>query len=366
MSTENAAVADLSSPLVESKCRDAAGVAQGALETVVAAVAAGKSVLELCKLGDDTITEKLKSMYSKGKFAKGIAFPTCISLNNVAGHVNPLSSDVPSLLKEGDVVKVDLGAHIDGFVAVAAHTVVVGSASSPLPQKQADAILAAYYGSLVASEAVRAGAKNADVTRVINAVADYFGVSVCEGVLSHQMKQYVIDANKVILGKPTPEQRVEEYTFEPNEVYAVDVVVSSGEGKLRQSDMRTTIYKRAVENMYSLKGSNAKTVFTAINTHFPTFPFTTRNFEDPKSKMGLKEIVEHGLLHPYPVLQEKPAEIVAQFKTTVFVLPKGSVKATGLSAPNLHGVTGSKSIDDIDNAEVKELLANASKKKTKK
>ncbi len=56
-----------------------------------------------------------------------------------------------------------------------------------------------------------------------------------EGVLSHQMKQFVIDANKCVLHRPSPEAKVEDGEFEENEVYAVDIVVSTGEGKTRVS-----------------------------------------------------------------------------------------------------------------------------------
>jgi methionine aminopeptidase len=60
---------------------------------------------------------------------KGLSFPTCISVNNVVGHFSPLKSE-DRVLKEGDVAKIDLGVHIDGFVGQVAHTVVVGGASA--------------------------------------------------------------------------------------------------------------------------------------------------------------------------------------------------------------------------------------------
>lgn len=61
---------------------------------------------------------------------KGIAFPTCVSVNNICAHYSPLVSDAnetekeTATLKEGDVVKIDLGVHIDGYIALVGHTVV--------------------------------------------------------------------------------------------------------------------------------------------------------------------------------------------------------------------------------------------------
>ena len=52
----------------------------------------------------------------------GIAFPCCISVNNCICHYSPLTHDADTVLKAGDLAKIDLGAHIDGFIAVVAHT----------------------------------------------------------------------------------------------------------------------------------------------------------------------------------------------------------------------------------------------------
>ena len=65
-------------------------------------------------------------MFTKNKqIEKGVAFPTCISINEICGHYSPLKSEDTDL-KEGDLVKIDLGVHIDGFVALVAHTLIVG------------------------------------------------------------------------------------------------------------------------------------------------------------------------------------------------------------------------------------------------
>ena len=60
-------------------------------------------------------------------------------------------------MKTDDVVKIDLGAHIDGYAATAAHTIVVGGKTKG---KQADVILAAYYAFLAATRSIKVGSKN--------------------------------------------------------------------------------------------------------------------------------------------------------------------------------------------------------------
>jgi methionine aminopeptidase len=88
-------------------------------------------------------------------FLLGIAFPCCISVNNCICHFSPLSSDADVVVKEGDMVKIDLGAHIDGFIAVVAHTVVAGK--DKITGRQADVMLAAHLASEAALRLVKPG-----------------------------------------------------------------------------------------------------------------------------------------------------------------------------------------------------------------
>lgn len=89
---------------------------------------------------------------------KGIAFPTCLSVNNCVCHFSPIRSEPDILLKDGDVVKIDLGAHIDGFIAVAAFTTIIGAtAEKPATGRKADVVLAAYYSSQAALRLLKTG-----------------------------------------------------------------------------------------------------------------------------------------------------------------------------------------------------------------
>ena len=63
------------------------------------------------------------------------------------------------------------------------------------------------------------------VSGPLQQIADAYGTSLVEGVLSHQLKQFVIDGNKCVLNKPTPEHRAEDAEFEQNEVYGIDILV---------------------------------------------------------------------------------------------------------------------------------------------
>merc|ERR1712194_811125 len=109
-----------------------------------------------------------------------------------------------------------------------------------------------------------------------------------------------------IIMAETPEEKVDEFEFELNEVYCLDVVMSTGEGKSKETECRTTVYKRAVENTYILKTQKARQFISEVNKRFPALPFTLRAIEDEQvARVGVSEAKRHELLEEYPVLQEK-------------------------------------------------------------
>uniref|UniRef100_A0A061QWB6 Proliferation-associated protein 2g4-like n=1 Tax=Tetraselmis sp. GSL018 TaxID=582737 RepID=A0A061QWB6_9CHLO len=350
---------DLSNSDVVTKYKAAAEVVNKSLALVIAECKPGSKLVDIADLGDSSI-DKLCGAQFKGKqIEKGIAFPTCLSVNNVVGNYSPLSED-ETTLKDGDVLKIDIGAHIDGFVAVAAHTLVVQSEAGPVTGPAADVIQAAHTAAEVAMRLIKPGKTVAAVPGELEKVAEAFGCSVVEGVMTHQMKQFVIDGNKVVLNKISAEQKVEDSEFEENEVYAVDVVMSTGEGKTRVLDEKqTSVYKRALDMEYNLKMKASRAVFSDINRRFPCMPFPIRALDSKQSRFGLVECLNHQLLHPYPVLHEKPDALVAHFKYTVLLMPNGNDKITG--AP-LQEIKSEKKVEDED---LKKLLQTSLKPKKK-
>jgi len=314
---------DLSIPAVVDKYKAAGNIANDVINKLIPEMVAGKRVVELCTLGDQLIDAGVAGIYNNPKKkveSKGVAFPTSIAINHCVGHFSPLKDDT-TVLKDGDIVKIDLGVQIDGFISQAATTVIVGSAEAATTGRAADVICAAYYAAEIAHRLVRPGATNLEVTAAIAKVAEVFKCSPVEGVLSHQLKRYVIDGSKVILNKADQEQQVEEFKFETNEVYAVDIVMSTGTGKTREGSTRTTIFKRAPDVSYNLKMKASRALMAEVSKRFSTMPFTLRATSDEKNaRLGITEMLTHNLVDALPVVYEKEGEIVAHIKFTTLLL----------------------------------------------
>lgn len=203
------------------------------LAKLIKKISVGSKIFDLCLLGDTSLIEDLSKVYNKKQVFKGIAFPTCISVNEVCGYNSPMPEESTSI-KEGDLVKIELGAHVDGFAAFAAHTIIVQSdAKAVITGKKADVILAAYKATQAALRLIKPGNFNNQVTDAIAKVCDSYKVSPLEGVLSHDLKKHLIDGNKVIINRETFEHKVDDQEFQVNDVIALDVFVSSGDGKTK-------------------------------------------------------------------------------------------------------------------------------------
>lgn len=362
-SDEEPTIAD---DVVVTKYKMAGDMCNRVLRQVIEKCVAGASVVDLCELGDQMILEETSKVYKKEKeMKKGIAFPTCISIDNTVCHFSPLRSDTPTILSDGHLVKIELGVHVDGFIATAGHSLVVGSSKDkPVTGRQADVIQAAYIASEIAHRMVTVGGENMAVTDAIQKVARAFQCNAVEGILCHQLRRNSYESEKTIILNPSDQQRREHKSceFELHEAYAIDIIISTGEGKTKQQDTRTTIYRKTDEG-YKLKMKASRAFFTEISNKFSVMPFSLRACEEEsKARMGVVECLNHNLVESFSVLYEKDGEFVAQFKFTVLLMPNGPLRITG-GPFDQEVVNSSLSLDDPD---LKALLASSATRKNKK
>ena len=143
-------------------------------------------------------------------------------------------------------------------------------------------------------------------------------------MLSHQLEQNRIDGEKTIIQNPSEAQRKEHEKFDFSvhevnlknvlnkfklsnfcQVYAIDVLISTGEGLGREKDAKITIYKKT-DDSYMLKMKTSREFYSKVGKQFGTMPFNIRNMEDErKARMGVVECVSKRLIEPFQVLFEK-------------------------------------------------------------
>lgn len=93
--------------LVVTKYKMAGEIVNRVLKQVIDKCVVGASVREICEFGDKLVLEETNKVFKKEKdFKKGIAFPTCVSVNNCICHFSPVPSEADYTLKDEDLCKV--------------------------------------------------------------------------------------------------------------------------------------------------------------------------------------------------------------------------------------------------------------------
>ncbi|EPY51019.1 curved DNA-binding protein Cdb4 [Schizosaccharomyces cryophilus OY26] len=350
-----------------NKYKLAGELSQNVLNKVVDLCKDGAKVFDICVRGDQLLEEAV-SKVARGKDSyKGIAFPTAVSPNGVAAHLSPLSNDPEAniILKAGDIVKVFLGAHIDGFASLVATTVVV-SEEAVIGEK-ADVIAAASAALKAAQRTIKPGNNNWQVTDIVDKIATTYGCKPVSGMLTHQQERDVIDGKKQIILNPSETQRAQfdTFTFQEGEVYGVDILISSSpSGKIKRSDIATRIYKKT-DTKYMLKLQASRKVYSEIQNKFGAYPFSTRNItHDSRTNMGFSECTQHDLLYPYDVLTDKEGGYIAEFYSTIALTKNGTIVFSDSEPRN--NIQSDKKIEDkeiISLLETPLKTSSASKKK---
>lgn len=157
-------------------------------------LAEGKKVVDLCKIGDDYVNERVKAFKipSKQKSApnqptlRGPAFPTTINVNDIICNYSPVNDVVT--LQKGDVVRIDVSVHLDGYIATGATTVVL--TDDVLKGKEGNVFAAVAAAQQAALRLMKPGHTNQEISAAFEKIAAEFGVFIPDGILSHQLTRF--------------------------------------------------------------------------------------------------------------------------------------------------------------------------------
>ena len=319
-----------SDPRVIARYEQAAKIANDALKLAKSLCKAGAVVYDICKQVNEFIEKEAKAVY-QGDFPyeSGIAFPCCISLDNCCGYFSPLKDD-KTAIKKGQIAKIELAAHVSGFIAEVCDTIIVEPETVTEEQKK---IVEAGYTALQEVIAkLQDGVDTTEITAVVDGVCKKYGVKAFENIVSRNMERYMIDGNKFILNVPS-KTAVEEMKVEKFDVWNLDIILSTGNCKPIDNGTKTTVFKRNIDETYILRMRTSVQILREINHKFPTMPFSLSMLEsEAKGRAGIVEIAAHDLVDSYTILFEKNA-LVSQFKATVIVTENGPKVLTPIDAP---------------------------------
>ncbi len=257
----------------------------------------GKTVYEICEHVESEIIKR----------GAKCAFPVNTSINEVAAHYTAEPND-PLTINDDDLVKIDLGAQINGYIADTAVTVCYNPEFDNLVQ-------AAELSLSNAMSMIKVGVKSSDVGRTIEKTIKQMGFLPIANLSGHSLDQYTIHA-----GKSVPNiWSIGSFTFNENQAFACEPFVTTGDGL-------GFVHEGKIKNIFALssrkktKDKEADKMLDYIWQNFNLLPFAlrwlTNEWEEKEARNLLEVLVKKKAVHAYPVLVEGNGQRVTQAEHT--------------------------------------------------
>ena len=280
--------------------REAGKIHAEALQYGLKLIKEGESLLSVTK----KIEEKIISI--GGSFA----FPPQISLNETAAHYYP-SDDDKTVFKNGDLAKLDIGIHKNGYIADGAVTVDVGGMNTELVKASRDALNAAL-------KLCTPGTRIGEIGRAIQDAIESKGFVPVRNLSGHGLARFVIHCPPTVPNVFTPD----DYELEEGLVIAIEPFASTGAGMVQERGEATLFM---LEKKRNVRSTFTREVLKTIET-FNGLPFAKRSLVQKHSaaKVGfaLRELEQLGALHSFPPLVDRANGKVSQAEHTVIVADK--------------------------------------------
>ena len=233
------------------------------------------------KKGDKLIDIANKIEDKMAELGAKPAFPTCLSINELAAHGTPSHDD--ERVAEG-ILKVDMGAHIDGWI------------SENVIKK------------------IKVDIKIREIGKIVQETIESYGLSPIINLFGHQIKNYELHSDISI---PNFDNKNENSL--PVGLYAIEPFATSGGGKIH--DGRSSGVYRLIDDK-NIRSPIAREVLKSIKEEYQTLPFCSRWLVKKigtKVLIGLKQLEENGNIHNYAELIENSHGKVAQTEHTILV-----------------------------------------------
>ena len=269
-------------------------------------IEAGKIGKEAREYGAELIKENVSYYEVAEKVEKYIiesgafpAFPVNLSRNNIAAHYTPLKGD-NMYFRHGDVIKLDLGAHIDGYISDTAVTVEVGS------NRWENLIESTREALNNAIKTLRPCITVSEIGRVIEDTIKSYGYNPVYNLTGHGLAKYDLHHRISI---PNYDDR-DATKIEPPMAFAIEPFATDGKGYVKNGKGG---------NIYMfIRTENLEGFYLDIFKKFRTLPFAARWCSDnPYYISSLEKGVKIGILHHFPILKEKKKFMVAQTEHTI-------------------------------------------------
>ncbi|KAE9409123.1 peptidase M24A, methionine aminopeptidase [Gymnopus androsaceus JB14] len=277
----------------------------------------GMSMIEIV----ENIENGTRALVEEDGLESGVGFPTGVSLNNCAAHYTPNAGDT-TILKQGDVLKVDFGVHVKGRILDSAFTLTFDHTYDKLLESVK---AATDTGIREAGIDVRLGELGGYIQETMESYEVEVGGKVfpdslinisktIQNLSGHSIGLYNIHAGKsVMLIKNDDPTKMEE-----GETFAIETFGSTGRGRVVESGDCSHYAKILNAPKVPLRLTTAKSLLKSIDKNFGTLPFCRRYLD----RAGESNVLYTQLfLQDYPPLCDQLGSMTAQYEHTILLRP---------------------------------------------
>ncbi|TFF83885.1 MAG: type II methionyl aminopeptidase [Promethearchaeota archaeon] len=250
------------------------------------------------------------------------AFPVNISINNIAAHYTSPLKDDNLVIHAGDIVKLDLGVHIDGYIVDTAFTVSFND------DKTLENIIQSTQVAVEAAKMmVKPDLNTQEIGKKTESIVKGFNYNPIKELGGHQIERWKVHGKKQVpeLGSQGGDK------IEEGDILAIEIFASSGRGTVHPTNASYIYELNPYTGRVPLRRKASKQILGFINKNYKTLPFAERWLAKEFQMgvvFGLEELVRTNKLKAHYVLAEEKGIYVSQSEETVLVSEDGCEQLT--------------------------------------
>lgn len=250
------------------------------------------------------------------------AFPVNLSINNVAAHYTSPIKDDGLTINDGDVVKIDMGIHIEGYIVDTAFSINFNN------EKSLENIIQATEVALNAAKMMaKPNVNTKELGKKIESIIKGFKYNPIKELGGHQIERWTVHGKKRFpeLGNQGGD------TMEEGDVFAIEIFASTGEGSVHATNNAYIYEINPYSGRVPLRRKSSKQLLAFINKNYKTLPFAER-WLAKEFRMGvafgLQELAQQNKLKIHYVLAERKDVFIAQAEETILITKDGFEQLT--------------------------------------
>ena len=284
-------------------------IAARVLSEISTEIEPGKRIIKICTLAEKKIKE----------YGGTPAFPLNVSINHIAAHSTSPRGD-KSEIPDFGLVKLDVGVHVDGYIADTARTIDIDGTLEGFVSATDDALAEAI-------DLMQPGAELGEIGHTIEKVIKDYGLRPIKNLSGHNLKKYQLHAGKIV---PNVKKRGVG-TVEVGEYYAIEPFATTGTGTVIDSEYAFIFSNTRTDE--PLEGTTEK-LRLYLREKYGPLPFASRWIGTSSKGVDVIEeiraLIKAGALHSYPMQIEKKGRPVSQTEHTVYISEDGPIVLTRL------------------------------------